>query len=79
MEEVEAGNELDIWHNQNKLRIEVDKIGDLLPGLETYQQPDEKSVKNYIYESNPIHIKNNVIFLLLYLFCFTANLYSVVA
>jgi hypothetical protein len=36
MEEIQAGNELDVWHNQNKLRIDVDKIGDLLPGLETY-------------------------------------------
>jgi hypothetical protein len=56
------------------MRVDIEKIEDLLPGLATYQQPDEKTVKAHIRDSNPIIPKNNIIFLVLYIFCFLANL-----
>jgi hypothetical protein len=45
-----------------------------LPGLEGYKQPNEKQVLAYLSDLNPIRVTNNVVFLILTLFCVVANL-----
>ena len=67
------GNDRSDLDLQN-LKVNIEKIEELLPGLATYQQPDEKTVKAHIRDSNPIIPKNNIVFLFLYIFCFLANL-----
>lgn len=55
----------------------MDRIEKNLPGLSVYAIPDEKTVKQYIRDLNPIKVQNNVIFVVLTLFCIVANLVSI--
>ncbi len=55
-------------------KINMNRIEKNLPGLEAYTIPDEKQVKQYIKDLNPIKVQNNVIFMILNLFCIVANL-----
>jgi hypothetical protein len=52
----------------------MDDIKKYLPGIHFYKTPEEKEVNNFIKDLNPIRVENNIIIMILYLYCMIASL-----
>lgn len=60
-------------HNNGQV-LDMQKIADNLKGLVTYSQPTKYNLRKYTDDLNPIVDKNNILILIVYLFCFFANI-----